>query len=159
MKIQSFPSISDTNAKILILGTMPGAQSLALNEYYGNRRNHFWQLLFTIFNEPYTIDYPEKKNLILKNHIALWDVLQDCVREGSLDSAILQEVPNDFNDFLKAHPNITHIFFNGQQAAKFFKKYVAIDTNYTLVTLPSTSPANAGISFEGKLTAWRQILR
>ncbi|QBZ98571.1 DNA-deoxyinosine glycosylase [Flavobacterium sangjuense] len=159
MKIQSFPSISDANAKILILGTMPGAQSLTLNEYYGNRRNHFWQLLFAIFNEPYTTDYQEKKSLLLKNHIALWDVLQDCVREGSLDSAILQEVPNDFTNFLKAHPNITHIFFNGQQAAKFFKKYVTVDNNYTLVTLPSTSPANAGISYEGKLKAWRQILR
>ncbi|WP_309612862.1 DNA-deoxyinosine glycosylase [Flavobacterium sp.] len=159
MKIQSFPSISDSNAKILILGTMPGAQSLAVSEYYGNRRNHFWQLLFTLCNETYSTDYQTKKNLILNNHIALWDVLQACEREGSLDSAILKEVPNDFVDFLKAHPHITHIFFNGQQAAKFFKKYVAVDSNYTLVTLPSTSPANAGINFEGKLATWRQIFQ
>lgn len=159
MKIQSFPSISDSNAKILILGTMPGTQSLALSEYYGNRRNHFWQLLFTLCNEPYTTDYQTKKNLLLKNHIALWDVLQACEREGSLDSAILKEVPNDFKDFLKSHPQITRIFFNGQQAAKFFKKYVTIDSRYTLVNLPSTSPANARISFEGKLAAWRQIVQ
>lgn len=157
MKIQSFASISDDNAKILILGTMPGAQSLALSEYYGNRRNHFWQLLFALFNEPYSTDYQIKKNLILKNHIALWDVLQACEREGSLDSAILKEVPNDCKEFLKTHPQITHIFFNGQPAAKFFKKYVTIDSKYTLVTLPSTSPANAGFSFERKLEAWRQI--
>ena len=158
MKIQSFPSISDSNAKILILGTIPGAQSLALSEYYGNRRNHFWQLLFTIFNEPYCTDYQAKKNVILKNHIALWDVLQACEREGSLDSAILKEIPNDFKDFLKAHPHITHIFFNGQQAAKFFKKYATIENHYTLVTLPSTSPANAGFSFERKLVAWEKLV-
>jgi len=136
---------------------MPGAQSLALNEYYGNRRNHFWQLLFTLCNEPYTTDYEAKKNLLLKNHIALWDVLQACEREGSLDSAILKVVPNDFADFLKAHPQLTHIFFNGQQAAKFFKKYVAIESHYTLINLPSTSPANAGFSYGRKLAAWRQI--
>jgi hypoxanthine-DNA glycosylase len=159
MQIQSFPSISDSTAKILMLGTMPGAQSLAANEYYGNSRNHFWQLLFTIFNEPYSTDYQTKKNLILKNNIALWDVLQACERIGSLDSAILKEVPNDFNNFLKAHPHITYIFFNGQPAAKFFKKYVTIDSKYTLVTLPSTSPANAGFSFERKLEAWGQIAK
>ena len=136
---------------------MPGAQSLAASEYYGNNRNHFWKLLFTIFNEPYSTDYQTKKNLILKNNIALWDVLQACERIGSLDSAILKEVHNDFNGFLKSHPHITHIFFNGQQAAKFFKNYVAIDSHYTLITLPSTSPANAGISFEGKLAVWQQI--
>ena len=158
MIIQSFPSISDPNAKILILGTMPGAQSLSVNEYYGNRRNHFWKLLFTLYNEPYTNDYQKKKNLILKYHIALWDVLQACEREGSLDSAILKEVPNDFKDFLIAHSQITHIFFNGQPATRFFKKYVTIDNKYILETLPSTSPANAGTSFEGKLEAWRQIM-
>ncbi|MDN3676865.1 DNA-deoxyinosine glycosylase [Flavobacterium paronense] len=158
MTIQSFPSIADTTAKILILGTMPGAQSLALNEYYGNRRNHFWQLLFTLCNESYSTDYQTKKNLILTNRIALWDVLQACERQGSLDSAILKEVPNDFDDFLKTHPYITHIFFNGQQAAKFFKKYVTVDNSYTLVTLPSTSPANAGFSFQRKLEAWKQIV-
>ena len=111
MEIQSFPSISNPNAKILILGTMQGTQSLALSEYYGNPRNHFWQLLFTIGNEPYSTDYKKKKNLLLKNNIALWDVMQTCERIGSLDSAILKEIPNDFKDFLKAHPHTTHIFF------------------------------------------------
>ncbi|WP_264521649.1 DNA-deoxyinosine glycosylase [Flavobacterium sp. N1994] len=158
MKIQSFSPISDGNGKILILGTMPGAQSLVLNEYYGNPRNHFWKLLFTLFNETHSTDYQTKKNLILKNNIALWDVLQTCERQGSLDSNILKEIPNDFDTFLNHHPNITHIFFNGQQAAKFFKKYVTVTNNYTLVTLPSTSPANAGTSFEKKLTEWQQLI-
>jgi DNA-binding CsgD family transcriptional regulator len=92
-----------------------------------------------------------RKNLALKNHIAIWDVLQACVREGSLDNAIEQEVPNDFRNFLETHPNIKFIVFNGQKAAKYFNQYVTVSNQYKLVTLPSTSPANAGISFEQKL--------
>ena len=157
MKIYSFPSISNQNSKILILGTMPGVQSLALNQYYGHQRNAFWKLLFTIFEEPFSTDYEVKKNLVLQHNVAVWDVLQACVREGSLDSAIEQEVPNDFTSFLKAHPNIKHIFFNGQKAAAFFKRYCTVSDQYKLITLPSTSPANAGISFEQKLKEWQII--
>jgi TDG/mug DNA glycosylase family protein len=93
----------------------------------------------------------------LENRIALWDVLQACVREGSLDSAIKQEVPNDFNLFLKAHPYIQHIYFNGQKATEYFKRYVKSENNCHLVTLPSTSPANAGKSFDLKLKEWAVI--
>ncbi|WP_333600855.1 DNA-deoxyinosine glycosylase [Flavobacterium sp.] len=156
MKIYSFPYIANSNAKVLILGTMPGVQSLAIGEYYGNPRNHFWRILFALCHETYSTHYDEKQKLLLKNRIALWDVLQACERKGSLDSAIVQEVPNDFKAFLKAHPHITHIFFNGQQAAKYFKKYITLTSTsvYSLFTLPSTSPANAGISLEGKFEQW-----
>lgn len=154
MKVYSFPSISNQESKVLILGTMPGIASLELNQYYGHTRNAFWKLLFTIFDEPFSTDYEIRKNLVLKNNIAVWDVLQACVREGSLDSAIEQEVPNDFEEFLELHPKIELIVFNGQKAAKFFKQYVSVSKDYTLVTLPSTSPANAGVSFERKLEEW-----
>jgi hypoxanthine-DNA glycosylase len=154
MKIHSFLPISSSNATILILGTMPSEQSLALNQYYGNPRNAFWKIIFTVLDTPFSNDYEIKKSLLLKNQIALWDVLQACVREGSLDSAIEQEMPNDFNSFLKAHPNIKQIYFNGQKAAAYFKKYIPLDTHYNLVTLPSTSPAHAGKSFEAKLQEW-----
>ena len=157
MKINSFPSISDKNSKVLILGTMPGIASLTLNQYYGHPRNAFWKLLFTLFNEPYSTDYEVRKKLVLTHNIALWDVLQTCVREGSLDSAIEQEIPNDFTIFLASHPEIQKIFFNGQKAAKYFKKYVQVSSHYQLVTLPSTSPANAGISFEEKLSIWKNV--
>jgi hypoxanthine-DNA glycosylase len=157
MKIHSFPSISNPDAKVLLLGTMPGVKSLALQQYYGHPQNSFWKLLFTIFEEPFSTDYRVKQALLLKHGIALWDVLQACEREGSLDSAIMKEVPNNFEAFLKQHPNITRIFFNGQKAAAFFKKHVTLNDNYSYVTLPSTSPANAGKSFEQKLAEWQAI--
>lgn len=157
MKKYSFPPISNPNATILILGTMPSVQSLALGQYYGNPRNTFWKLIFTIFDTTFSTEYETRKSVLLHNHIALWDVLQACVREGSLDSAIEQEIPNDFNSFLKAHPHIQHIYFNGQKAAAYFKHYVKSNNKYILVTLPSTSPAHAGKSFDLKLKEWAVI--
>lgn len=157
MQIYSFPAISNKEAKVLILGTMPGVQSLKLNQYYGHNLNAFWKILFTIFEEPFSLDYEIRKEVVLKNNIAVWDVLQTCVRKGSLDSAIEQEVPNDFNAFLAAHPNIEYIFFNGQKAAHYFKKYVTVSEKYKLHTLPSTSPAHASLSFELKKEAWQII--
>jgi hypoxanthine-DNA glycosylase len=157
MKKYSFPPISHPDATVLILGTMPSVQSLAANQYYGNPRNAFWKILFTLFNTPFSTDYEKKKSLLLDHRIALWDVLEVCVRPGSLDSAIEQEVPNDFDSFLKTHPNIRHIYFNGQKAAAYFKQYIKLENEYHLVTLPSTSPANAGKSFEAKLKEWSII--
>ncbi len=157
MKKYAFPPISNQKATILILGTMPSVQSLELMQYYGNTRNVFWKLLFTIFNTTFSSDYEKKKAFLLHNNIALWDVLEACVRNGSLDSAIEQEVPNDFDSFLKAHPNIKHIYFNGQKAAAYFKQYAKIGNSYYLTTLPSTSPANAAKSFEMKLKEWTII--
>lgn len=158
MKKYSFSPISNPNAIILILGTMPSVQSLAVSQYYGNPRNAFWKILFTLFNVPFSTDYGQRKSLLLDNRIALWDVLEVCLREGSLDSAIEQEVPNDFNSFLKTHPNIKHIYFNGQKAAAYFKQYIKLENEYHLTTLPSTSPAHAGKSFEAKLKEWSVIL-
>lgn len=153
----SFPPISSPNSKILILGTMPGVQSLLLSQYYGHPRNAFWKIIFTLFETPFTTDYEKRKNILLENGIAVWDVLEACIREGSLDSAIEQEVPNAINLFLKDHHNIQSIFFNGQKAAAYFKKYIQPEKEYHLTTLPSTSPANAGKSFDTKLKEWSVI--
>ncbi|TRX15945.1 DNA-deoxyinosine glycosylase [Flavobacterium franklandianum] len=153
----SFSPISHPNATVLILGTMPGAQSLALQQYYGHPRNAFWKIIFSVLETPFATDYEQRKSILLENRIALWDVLEACVREGSLDSAIEQEVPNDFDSFLKAHLNIKHIYFNGQKAANFFKQHIAVSDSYHQATLPSTSPANAGMSFEKKLLEWEII--
>lgn len=157
MKSFSFPPISNPEAKILILGTMPGTKSLELNQYYGHKQNNFWKFLFDIFKEDFSTDYATRKALLQKNNIALWDVLQFCDRVGSLDSAIKNEIANDFETFLEQHPNITSIFFNGQKAAAFFKKYVHLKKEYQLFTLPSTSPANAGKTYENKLAEWKTI--
>lgn len=157
MKIYSFPPISDQNAKVLVLGTIPGVQSLQLNQYYGHHRNAFWKVMFTLFNEPFSTDYTLRKALVLQHKVAVWDVLQACIRQGSLDSAIKQEIPNDFEPFLQQHPNLTHILFNGQKAAYYFRQHVRLSTQCKLITLPSTSPANAGISFEQKQKEWQII--
>lgn len=157
MQIYSFPFIADANSTILILGTMPGVQSLQKQQYYGHPQNNFWKLLFAVFEQPFSTDYQTRKQLLLDNKVALWDVLQACIRPGSLDSAIIQEIPNDFEGFLKAHPKISHIFFNGQKAAQFFKKHIGNDKKYTFTTLPSTSPANAGKPYLWKLEQWQAI--
>lgn len=157
MKSFSFAPISNSNANILILGTMPGTKSLELNQYYGHNQNNFWKFMFTIFKEDFSTDYETRKTLLQKNNVALWDVLQFCDRVGSLDSAIKNEIANDFETFLEEHPNITTILFNGQKAAAFFKKYVHLKKTYQLITLPSTSPANASQSFQSKLDEWQII--
>lgn len=94
---------------------------------------------------------------MLKNKIALWDVLQYCDRVGSLDSAIKNEIANDFETFMEQHPKIDTLLFNGQKAAAFFIKYVHLKKTYRLITLPSTSPANASKSFQYKLDEWKVI--
>ena len=157
MKSFSFAPITSNDANILILGTMPGTKSLELNQYYGHKQNNFWKFMFTILKEDFSDDYPNKKALLQKNKIALWDVLQFCERVGSLDSAIKNEIANDFETFLKSHPNIKTILFNGQKAAAFFKKYVHLQKEYHLITLPSSSPANASQNFQSKLEEWKII--
>jgi len=159
MKSFSFAPISTADPTILILGTMPGTKSLEIQQYYGHPQNNFWRFMFEILNEDFSKDYDARKALLIKNKIALWDVLQYCERIGSLDSAIKNEITNDFEQFLKQHPTIKTIFFNGQKAATFFKKHVSLKNNkdYNLITLPSTSPANASKPFETKLNEWKII--
>ncbi len=159
MKSFSFAPITAADATILILGTMPGTKSLEIQQYYGHPQNNFWRFMFEILNEDFSKDYDARKALLIKNKIALWDVLQYCERIGSLDSAIKNEITNDFEQFLKQHPTIKTIFFNGQKAATFFKKHVSLKNNkdYNLITLPSTSPANASKPFETKLNEWKII--
>jgi len=159
MKSFSFAPIAPANAQILILGTMPGTKSLELNQYYGHNQNNFWKFMFLIFNEDFSADYETRKALLLKNNIALWDVLQFCDRVGSLDSAIKNEIANDFETFLEEHPGIQTIVFNGQKAAAFFRKYVPLTKPYQLIIMPSTSPANAGKSFQYKLEEWQAITK
>lgn len=157
-----FPPIVKSNAKILILGSMPGIKSLQENQYYAHPRNAFWPIMCKLLNSADDIDYKKKKQLILNNKIALWDVLKGCHREGSLDSNIDHSTSeaNDFESFLKKNNKIESIFFNGAEAEKLFKKFVIKNiTNKQLeyFKLPSTSPAHAAMSFENKLFNWEVI--
>jgi len=136
---KAFNPIVDDNSEILILGTMPGEKSLELQEYYGNRGNHFWRLLFTIFDFDLSNDYNDKLNLLISNRIALWDVLQYCERVGSLDSNIKNEVANDFSAFYKTHPQIKHVFFSSKNAAVYYDRYVGRKKDIQYDILPSPS--------------------
>ncbi|MES2285667.1 MAG: DNA-deoxyinosine glycosylase [Bacteroidota bacterium] len=154
MQIYSFPPISNADSKILILGTMPGNDSLKMNQYYAHPRNAFWKIMFAIFDQPFSADYAIKKKLLLSNQIAVWDVLKVCERRGSLDVNIIKEETNNFNAFFEKHSHINHIFFNGQQSSNYFLKNQQSAIPFT--KLPSTSPAHT-MSFTEKLAAWTAI--
>ena len=155
MKIYSFPPIADSNSKVLVLGTMPGKDSLKFNQYYAHSRNAFWKIMFELFEQPYSNDYQEKQRLLLKHNIALWDTLKVCVRETSLDTDIKQEEPNDVESLLLKHSKIQHLFFNGHKAAEYFRKHWS-NTNIPFTVLPSTSPANTQ-AYKNKLSQWQVI--
>ena len=159
MKLQSFPPISNVNAKVLILGTMPSVKSLELNQYYGNKANVFWRLMFDLFNSPFSLDYEMRMNLLLDNKIAVWDVLNTCERDGSLDSAIKSEEPNDFDTFFNEHRQIKLIVLNGKSASDFFQRFCPNPLSCEIITMPSTSPANASMTYMQKLNEWRKMVR
>ena len=116
-----FPPVAGKDAKILILGSMPGQKSLEDNQYYAHPRNSFWPIICELFNNKDDLDYEQKKQLLLDNKIALWDVLRECYREGSLDSDIDQNTikANDFKIFFKQQKNINAVFFMNLQLQFF----------------------------------------
>ena len=158
--LQGFPPVAVAGARILILGSMPGAASLAAGEYYAHPRNAFWRIMGELFGAGPEKPYEERLRILTRNGIALWDVLQSCVRRGSLDTSISDEAPNDFERFFAAQPRITRIGLNGGKAAAAFKKYAAryAPAGAIVMRLPSTSPAHAGLRFEEKCAAWREAL-
>ena len=153
MKISSFPPIIDKESKILILGSIPGVKSLEMQQYYAHPQNQFWRIIFHLFNENYTSDYVEKLQVLKRNKIALWDVIDTCERKGSLDSEIRNEETNDIRQLLKNYPNIKAIFCNGQKSFKNLQKILGKECAIPIFVLPSTSPLHT-ISFEKKLREW-----
>lgn len=158
MQVHSFKPVINADSKILILGSMPGRESLHKGEYYGHPRNAFWRIMFCLLGEEPTEDYAAKKRMLLVHGIALWDVIQSCERKGSLDSAIKNIVPNDFFSLYERYPNIQHVFFNGAKAQDSYRRNIGFDDNKSFARLPSTSPAHA-VKFDKKLKAWREILK
>ncbi|KIO76347.1 DNA glycosylase [Pedobacter lusitanus] len=154
----AFAPIIDQQCKILLLGTMPGDRSLSLQQYYGHSGNHFWKLIYALFDQPVDPDYQARKNFLLQRGIGLWDVLESCTCEGSLDSNIKNEVVNDFAAFYEQYPAITEVFFDSRKAEQFYNRYVkkSSDKNYHL--LPSPSGANATKTFAQKLEHWKELL-
>lgn len=147
----------------LILGSMPGRASLAAKQYYAHPQNAFWRIMSELLQFDPNAAYPARIQLLKSARIALWDVLQSCSREGSLDAMIESdtEVPNNFHSFLQSHKQITHIFFNGAKAEASFNRHVLRHINIrplSYARLPSTSPANSAMSFARKADLWRLIL-
>lgn len=153
----SFKPVYDENSRILILGTLPSVKSRENNFYYGHKQNRFWKLLAYLLDEPVPEIIEEKKYMLLKNHIAIWDVIQSCDIKGSSDSSIRNVTPTDIRKILET-ADIKQVYANGNKAGALYKKYQLPLTGKEAVVLPSTSPANAAWTFERLCEAWTPIL-
>ena len=157
MLIHPIEPIYDNNSNILILGSFPSVKSREEGFFYGHKQNRFWKVVSRVFEEeePRTIE--EKKAFLIRNKIALWDVIQSCDIVGSSDSSITNVVPNDLSAILST-ADIKAIYVNGKTALKYYEKYTEPVIKRPAICLPSTSPANAAWSMEKLLTAWNSIL-
>ncbi|MEC5386534.1 DNA-deoxyinosine glycosylase [Uliginosibacterium sp. H3] len=161
----SFPPLAAHNARLLILGSMPGIASLDAQQYYAHPQNQFWKILGSVLGFDPAGSYASRVQSVTEAGIAVWDVLESCVREGSLDTAIdkTSAVPNDFIAFFASHPAIRRVCFNGTAAESLFMRQVQphLPLSLTLqyARLPSTSPANAAIRLGDKLAVWSAALR
>jgi hypoxanthine-DNA glycosylase len=155
--LRGFPPVVAESTHTLILGSFPGEASLQATQYYAHPRNQFWRLLGAVIDEPLPeLDYPTRLECVLKHGIGVWDVLAACTREGSLDAAIRNASPNDFASFREYAPALKKVCFNGKTAGRFAPVIAA--AGYETLVLPSSSPANAMLSFDQKLRLWRDIL-
>ena len=156
MPVHPIPPVYDEDSEILILGSFPSVKSREEGFFYGHPRNRFWKILSSIYDEktPETIE--EKKTFLLKNHIAVWDVIRSCDIRGSSDASIRNVLPNNISSLLKK-TKIQRIYVNGKTAEKLYRKYLEENARKAQV-LPSSSPANAGYSLERLIEEWRRLL-
>ena len=157
-----FAPIFPEKPKCVVLGTMPSVVSLEESFYYAHPRNAFWPILSDYFMQPIaTVN--QKIALCKKNGILLWDVLSSCERQGSLDSAIKQPEANDFASLFQQYTDLKSIVFNGKAAMNLFEKQVvkkqSLPEDLVFYSLPSTSPANAQLTFENKRVLWHETLK
>lgn len=166
--IRAFDPIEPPDARSLILGSMPGVASLDAHAYYAHPRNAFWPIMQHLLGEQHE-SYEDRITLLKQNQVALWDVLKECRRPGSLDADILSDsvVVNNFAALLKRHQKLDIIAFNGKAAEKLFRRYVIktaegeLQTrleHMTLLSLPSSSPAMASLTLAAKQAKWQQLL-
>ncbi|MYM97869.1 DNA-deoxyinosine glycosylase [Duganella vulcania] len=149
--------VIDARTRILVLGSFPGAASLAAQQYYAHPRNLLWPILSALTGEPLAqLPYDERLPRLLAHGFGLWDVLGACEREGSLDSAIRKPAANDFARLRELCPLLETVGFNGQTSGKFAPQFAA--QGYRTVVLPSTSPAHASLTLAQKLERWRLLI-
>lgn len=153
-----FPPLYDKNSKILILGSFPSVKSRQQMFFYGHSQNRFWKVVSHILNETTPTTIEEKRTFLLKNNIALWDVIAQCEILNSSDSSISNVVVNDLSVILK-NADIKYIYVNGKTAETYYNKYTKNIINKDAICLPSTSPANAAYSLEKLIEKWNIIKR
>ena len=157
--VACFPPLAAPDARILILGSMPGIASLRAREYYAHPRNLFWRIVGELTGVPADAAYARRAAGLLDADIALWDVIASCRREGSLDAAIDEHTlqANDFAAFFRDHPGIGHVYFNGAKAEDSYRRHVLptlTGPSPVYARLPSTSPAHAARSLDEKRAIW-----
>ncbi|MBC7919217.1 MAG: DNA-deoxyinosine glycosylase [Rhodoferax sp.] len=159
---ESFAPVANRDARVLILGSIPGRESLKAGQYYANPRNQFWKIMSALLGFAPDTPYANRLLALQSSGIALWDVLHSCERPGSLDASIKREseTPNNFALFFQQHPNIRAVFFNGAKAQSSYTKLVKskVQCEAILECLPSTSPAHASKSLAQKLEVWKVVL-
>jgi hypoxanthine-DNA glycosylase len=155
--LEGLAPVIAADTRLVILGSFPGAASLAAQQYYGHPRNKLWPLLSALWNEDLVaLDYAQRLTALERHRVGLWDVYRSCEREGSLDSAIRVPVPNDLARLRQLAPQLQAVAHNGGESARV--RRITDRLGVDVHTLPSTSPANASWSFERKLDAWRAVL-
>ncbi|MDH4071820.1 MAG: DNA-deoxyinosine glycosylase [Gammaproteobacteria bacterium] len=162
--VNGFPPILGKSARVLVLGTLPSRRSLETNQYYGHPRNAFWPIMGALLGAGPGVPYEERRGILARRQVAVWDVLRSSVRPGSMDADIepTTAAANDFAALFAASPDIALVCFNGRAAADLWRRLVApgLQNGSNTVdyqTLPSTSPAHASMSFAQKLEHWRVI--
>ena len=158
MPIEGLELIGNMDAKILILGTFPGEESLRQEQYYAHPRNLFWDFMGCICGAGRDNEYEVRLKILQERGICVWDVIRSCTREGSLDTHIRNGRINDFGAFF-ARSHVEAVFFNGRKAETLFRRRVVPELNVSLPTvwLPSTSPANARMTKDEKLSMWCKV--
>ncbi len=154
LEFHNIEPVYDENSKILILGSFPSVKSRETGFFYGHPQNRFWRVVAAVRNEAVPETIAEKKAFLLRNGIAVWDVIKSCDITGSGDSSIKNAVPNDISVILKTAP-IERIFCNGATSYKLYKRFLEPETGMAAVKLPSTSPANAAYSLDRLIDEWK----
>ena len=157
MIVHPIPPLYDKNSEILILGSFPSVKSREECFFYGHPQNRFWKVIARVLNEDFPETVQEKKSMMLRHNIAMWDVIHSCEIEGSADSTIKNVVPNDLNVILE-NTKIKKIYVNGKKAEAMYKKYTEKKTGIKATVLPSTSPANAAWSEDRLYDEWKKIV-
>lgn len=156
MEIHTISPVYDEHSRILILGSFPSVKSRETGFFYGHPQNRFWRVISAIFGEPVPADIPEKRDLLLRSGIAVWDVIKECDIKGSGDVTIKNAVANDISPILQT-ADIRRIFCNGQTSYKLYTRLIEPSTKIKASALPSTSPANASYSLERLIECWKII--